>query len=249
MSVLKQGVLTPQFKTSLPHIFVSTNKQHPYDVELPDAMVALLVATAVCLCFARSMLRLVSIYYRLTGERRSINFTDGEYEDTYRNHMKTLRRASRVAQSPPWPIQRGQVRPYPGLKFFSRDERPKDFCRLADAVELNSVQLHGRRCLDEGCQSLFAANQLNAAASLPRSPTVILPSYYPNIIPHLLLHAEFISDIPAGARRHVAVELNVPRPESAGISVTGPPAGTGLQFQSPHQRLNPQAAAGQLLLG
>ncbi|KAJ7214289.1 hypothetical protein C8J57DRAFT_1483261 [Mycena rebaudengoi] len=56
ISVLKQGVLTPQFKTNLAHIFVSTNKQHPYDVELPDAMVALLVATAVCaslgLCFA-----------------------------------------------------------------------------------------------------------------------------------------------------------------------------------------------------
>lgn len=46
IAVLKQGVFISQFKTNLAHIFVSTNKKRPYDVELPDAMVAL-VATAV----------------------------------------------------------------------------------------------------------------------------------------------------------------------------------------------------------
>jgi hypothetical protein len=28
--------------------------------------------------------------YRTTGERQVIAFTEGAYEDTYRNHMKTL---------------------------------------------------------------------------------------------------------------------------------------------------------------
>jgi hypothetical protein len=28
--------------------------------------------------------------YRTTGERQVIVFTEGAYEDTYRNHMKTL---------------------------------------------------------------------------------------------------------------------------------------------------------------
>ncbi|KAJ7246711.1 hypothetical protein C8J57DRAFT_1241347 [Mycena rebaudengoi] len=69
--VLKQGVLTLQFKTNLAHILCPPTN----------------------LCFAWSMLRLVSIYYRMTGERQSINFTGGEYENMYRNtanHIKTF---------------------------------------------------------------------------------------------------------------------------------------------------------------
>ncbi|KAJ7125737.1 hypothetical protein C8R46DRAFT_1050103 [Mycena filopes] len=80
IAILKQGVFTGQFKTNVAHLFVSTNKKRPNDVELPDAMVAL-AATAVYAALAE---------YRLTGERQSINFTEGAYEDTYRNHMKTL---------------------------------------------------------------------------------------------------------------------------------------------------------------
>jgi hypothetical protein len=30
------------------------------------------------------------VEYRATGERQNIPFTEGAYEDTYENHMKTL---------------------------------------------------------------------------------------------------------------------------------------------------------------
>ncbi|KAJ6543292.1 hypothetical protein DFH09DRAFT_1322286 [Mycena vulgaris] len=65
VAVIKQVIFTGQFKAKIEHLFVSTSKNHPKRLELPDPMVSL-AATA------------------------NINFTEAAYEDTYRNHMKTL---------------------------------------------------------------------------------------------------------------------------------------------------------------
>ncbi|KAJ7918098.1 hypothetical protein B0H13DRAFT_1869733 [Mycena leptocephala] len=78
--VIREAVFTRNFKANNMHLFISTSKKHPKQLELPDAMVAL-VATAL---YASLM------EYRATGERQTIAFTEGAYEDTYRNHMKTL---------------------------------------------------------------------------------------------------------------------------------------------------------------
>ncbi|KAJ7862971.1 hypothetical protein B0H13DRAFT_1899819 [Mycena leptocephala] len=78
--VIREAVFTRNFKANNMHLFISTSKKHPKQLELPDAMVAL-VATAL---YASLM------EYRATGERQTIPFTEGAYEDTYRNHMKTL---------------------------------------------------------------------------------------------------------------------------------------------------------------
>ncbi|KAJ7730706.1 hypothetical protein DFH07DRAFT_703844, partial [Mycena maculata] len=79
-AVIKEGVFNRNFKANNMHLFISTSKKHPRQLELPDAMVAL-AATAVY----ASLLE-----YRATGERQTIAFTEGAYEDTYRNHMKIL---------------------------------------------------------------------------------------------------------------------------------------------------------------
>ncbi|KAJ7937589.1 hypothetical protein B0H13DRAFT_1852560 [Mycena leptocephala] len=78
--VIREAVFTRNFKANNMHLFISTSKKHPKQLELPDAMVAL-VATAL---YASLM------EYRATGEHQTIAFTEGAYEDTYRNHMKTL---------------------------------------------------------------------------------------------------------------------------------------------------------------
>ncbi|KAJ7467313.1 hypothetical protein B0H11DRAFT_2284430 [Mycena galericulata] len=80
VAVLKQGVFTGQFKAKIQHLFISTRKKSPTKVEVPDPMVAL-AATAIYAAL---------VEYRLTGEHQSINFIEGAYEDTYRNHIKTL---------------------------------------------------------------------------------------------------------------------------------------------------------------
>ncbi|KAJ7442950.1 hypothetical protein B0H11DRAFT_2345645 [Mycena galericulata] len=79
-AVIKDGIFTHNFKSNNMHLFISTSKKHPKQLELPDAMVAL-AATAVYAAL---------LEYRTTGERQTIAFTEGAYEDTYRNHMKTL---------------------------------------------------------------------------------------------------------------------------------------------------------------
>ncbi|KAJ7181985.1 hypothetical protein C8R46DRAFT_1186854 [Mycena filopes] len=79
-AVMKQAVFNRTFKANNMHLFASTSKRHPKDLELPDAMVAL-PGTAVY----ASLLE-----YRATGARQTIAFTEGAYEDTYQNHMKTL---------------------------------------------------------------------------------------------------------------------------------------------------------------
>ncbi|KAJ7182039.1 hypothetical protein C8R46DRAFT_1068993 [Mycena filopes] len=79
-AVMKQAVFNRTFKANNMHLFASTSKRHPKDLELPDAMVAL-TGTAVY----ASLLE-----YRATGARQTIAFTEGAYEDTYQNHMKTL---------------------------------------------------------------------------------------------------------------------------------------------------------------
>ncbi|KAJ7707897.1 hypothetical protein B0H16DRAFT_1481529 [Mycena metata] len=79
-AVIKQGVFNRSFKATNMHLFTSTSKKHPKQFELPDAMVAL-GATAVYASL---------VEYRATGERQTIAFTEGAYEDTYQNHMKTL---------------------------------------------------------------------------------------------------------------------------------------------------------------
>ncbi|KAJ7795770.1 hypothetical protein B0H14DRAFT_2620654 [Mycena olivaceomarginata] len=79
-AVMKQAVFNRSFKANNMDLFASTSKKHPKQMELPDAMVAL-TATAVYASL---------VEYRATGERQSIPFTEGAYEDTYENHMKTL---------------------------------------------------------------------------------------------------------------------------------------------------------------
>lgn len=46
ISCLKKGIFTGRFKTMNLHLFKSTSKKHPLELELPDAMVSL-VATGV----------------------------------------------------------------------------------------------------------------------------------------------------------------------------------------------------------
>ncbi|KAJ7723186.1 hypothetical protein DFH07DRAFT_783644 [Mycena maculata] len=45
ISLLKKGVFTEQFKTKNPHLFASTSKKHPEDLELPEPLICL-AATA-----------------------------------------------------------------------------------------------------------------------------------------------------------------------------------------------------------
>ncbi|KAJ7838911.1 hypothetical protein B0H14DRAFT_3699311 [Mycena olivaceomarginata] len=80
IAVIKQAILTGAFKAQVEHLFVSTNPDHPDRLELPDAMV----------CIATTAVYATLVEYRTTGERQPINFTEAAYEDTYRNHMKSL---------------------------------------------------------------------------------------------------------------------------------------------------------------
>ncbi|KAJ6559036.1 hypothetical protein B0H10DRAFT_2240555 [Mycena sp. CBHHK59/15] len=81
VSVLKKGVFTnTQFKTKNLHLFASTSTKHPHRLELLDAMV----------CLAATVVYGALVEYRATGNHQKIPFTEGAYEDTYRNHMKTL---------------------------------------------------------------------------------------------------------------------------------------------------------------
>ncbi|KAJ7167453.1 hypothetical protein C8R43DRAFT_945866 [Mycena crocata] len=80
IAVIKQGILTGTFKAQVEHLFASTNPDHPERLELPDAMV----------CIAATAVYATLVEFRTTGERQAINFTEAAYEDTYRNHMKTL---------------------------------------------------------------------------------------------------------------------------------------------------------------
>ncbi|KAJ6491546.1 hypothetical protein DFH09DRAFT_1338427, partial [Mycena vulgaris] len=90
VAVIKQGVFTGQFKAKNQHLFTSTYEKRPKNLELPDAMVSL-AATAIYAAL---------VEYCLTGEQQSINFTEGAYEDTYRNHMKTLSDTRAMAAVP-----------------------------------------------------------------------------------------------------------------------------------------------------
>ncbi|KAJ7737508.1 hypothetical protein B0H16DRAFT_1466150 [Mycena metata] len=60
--------------------FIACKRLAPPGVELPDAMVALGATTVYASL----------VEYRATGEHQNIPFTEGAYEDTYKNHMKTL---------------------------------------------------------------------------------------------------------------------------------------------------------------
>ncbi|KAJ7712785.1 hypothetical protein B0H14DRAFT_3637376 [Mycena olivaceomarginata] len=80
IAVIKQAILTGAFKAQVEHLFVSTNPDYPDRLELPDAMV----------CIATTAVYATLVEYRTTGECQPINFTEAAYEDTYRNHMKSL---------------------------------------------------------------------------------------------------------------------------------------------------------------
>ncbi|KAJ7816575.1 hypothetical protein B0H14DRAFT_3877811 [Mycena olivaceomarginata] len=80
IAVIKQAILTGAFKAQVEHLFASTDPDHPEHLELPDAMV----------CIATTAVYATLVEYRTTGERQPINFTEAAYEDTYRNHMKTI---------------------------------------------------------------------------------------------------------------------------------------------------------------
>ncbi|KAJ7756683.1 hypothetical protein B0H16DRAFT_1458133 [Mycena metata] len=80
VGVLKKVVFTGQFRTKNLHLFASTSKKHPNRAELPDAMV----------CLAATAVYGALVEYRATGTLQNIPFTEGTYEDIYRNHMKTL---------------------------------------------------------------------------------------------------------------------------------------------------------------
>ncbi|KAJ7797168.1 hypothetical protein B0H14DRAFT_3548673 [Mycena olivaceomarginata] len=88
-AIIKDGVFNRNFKANNMHLFISTSKKHPTHLKLPDAMVAL-AATATWHAHRYSRLYAALLEYRTTGERQVIVFTEGAYEDTYRNHMKTL---------------------------------------------------------------------------------------------------------------------------------------------------------------
>ncbi|KAJ7811672.1 hypothetical protein B0H14DRAFT_3879995 [Mycena olivaceomarginata] len=89
--VIKQAILTGAFKTQVEHLFALTDPDYPERLELPDAMI----------CIATT-----AVYATL-----AINFTEAAYEDTYRNHMKTLAdtrvpicpKGSSAGPSPPVP--------------------------------------------------------------------------------------------------------------------------------------------------
>ncbi|KAF7372386.1 hypothetical protein MVEN_00099000 [Mycena venus] len=78
--VLKKAVFTGPFKTKNLHLFASTSEKHPKRLELPDAMV----------CLAATAVYGALVEYRATGTQQNIPFTEGAYEDIYRNHMRTL---------------------------------------------------------------------------------------------------------------------------------------------------------------
>ncbi|KAJ7336230.1 hypothetical protein DFH08DRAFT_284608 [Mycena albidolilacea] len=80
VSVLKKAVFTGQFRTRNLDLFASTSVNHPDRVELPDAMV----------CLAATAVYGALVEYRATGILQNIPFTEGAYEDIYRNHMRTL---------------------------------------------------------------------------------------------------------------------------------------------------------------
>ncbi|KAJ7347281.1 hypothetical protein DFH08DRAFT_809039 [Mycena albidolilacea] len=80
IAVIKQAILTSAFKAQVDHLFASTNPDYPECLELPDAMI----------CIAITAVYATLVEYCTTGERQAINFTEAAYEDTYRNHMKTL---------------------------------------------------------------------------------------------------------------------------------------------------------------
>ncbi|KAJ7183756.1 hypothetical protein C8R46DRAFT_1186672 [Mycena filopes] len=80
INVLKKGVFTGQFRTKNLHLFASTSPKHPTRLELPDAMV----------CLAATAVYGALVQYRATGILQNIPFTEGAYEDIYRNHMRTL---------------------------------------------------------------------------------------------------------------------------------------------------------------
>ncbi|KAJ6549963.1 hypothetical protein B0H19DRAFT_850672, partial [Mycena capillaripes] len=61
-------------------LFASTSANHPDRAELPDAMV----------CLAATAVYGALVEYRATGILQNIPFTEGAYEDIYRNHMRTL---------------------------------------------------------------------------------------------------------------------------------------------------------------
>ncbi|KAF8144741.1 hypothetical protein K438DRAFT_1873215 [Mycena galopus ATCC 62051] len=80
VGVLKKAVFTGQFRTKNLHLFASTSTNHPNRVELPDAMV----------CLAATAVYGALVEYHATGILQNIPFTEGAYEDIYRNHMRTL---------------------------------------------------------------------------------------------------------------------------------------------------------------
>ncbi|KAJ7692017.1 hypothetical protein B0H14DRAFT_2651829 [Mycena olivaceomarginata] len=80
VSVLKKAVFTGQFQTRNLDLFASTSVNHPDRVELPDAMV----------CLAATAVYGALVGCRTTGILQNIPFTEGAYEDIYRNQMRTL---------------------------------------------------------------------------------------------------------------------------------------------------------------
>ncbi|KAJ7085490.1 hypothetical protein B0H15DRAFT_847038 [Mycena belliarum] len=89
--ILKEEVFTSSsFVTQNLDRFPATNQKKPDQRELADAMVAL-VATAVY----AALLEL-----RMTGQRQNIAFTEDAYEDTYRNHMDSLKQVREKSPIP-----------------------------------------------------------------------------------------------------------------------------------------------------
>ncbi|KAJ7078688.1 hypothetical protein B0H15DRAFT_859884, partial [Mycena belliarum] len=89
--ILKEEVFSSSsFITQNLDRFPATNKKKPEQRELADAMVAL-SATAVY----AALLEL-----RMTGQRQNIAFTEDAYEDTYRNHMESLKQVREKSPIP-----------------------------------------------------------------------------------------------------------------------------------------------------
>ncbi|KAJ7673176.1 hypothetical protein DFH06DRAFT_57121 [Mycena polygramma] len=93
IAVIKQGILTGTFKAQVEHLFASTNRsassfQMQWCLFRPRRYVPSLVSCSSSDHGIQVYATLVE--FRTTDERQAINFTEAAYEDTYRNHMKTL---------------------------------------------------------------------------------------------------------------------------------------------------------------
>ncbi|KAJ7021152.1 hypothetical protein C8F04DRAFT_1274057 [Mycena alexandri] len=87
IKLIKDEWFTPSFITRYAKYFLSSRPKHPDEVEMPETILAL---------GANAMYGALSEYL-MTGERQAIKFTENAYEDSYRSHLATLKKARATA--------------------------------------------------------------------------------------------------------------------------------------------------------